>query len=208
MIKGVLFDFGGVILDLDMDYSRKLFKEKAGYDTINQHLNPYHQSGFWHSLEDGSIDEQTFIQNCLECSRPGTSKETIVECFSAFLVGIPKYKVEFLRGLGKQYPIYILSNTNPLAMNLLQPMFEETGFNMDEIFTKVFLSYEMKVMKPDPKIYQMAIEGTGFKPEELLFIDDNMTNVEAARAQGMNAEFYDIRGNLRDFVLDVIGKYN
>lgn len=206
MIKGILFDFGGVIADLDFDKCRKSFKEKAGFEDIDNFIDLFHQKGFWAELEQGRIGEEEFIEKCLEHSRPGATADTIFECFSDFIIGVKPEKAEFLREISRNYPIYILSNTNAVAQKVCRMKNEKLGFDLDSLFTKRFLSYEMGLMKPSPEIYLKAVEQTGFKAEELMFIDDSQKNIDAALAIGIQGVFYDVNSDLRETVLSALEK--
>ena len=204
MIKAVMFDLGGVLLDLDMEKCKKAFKEKAGFSTIDQFIDTYHQKGFWWELEAGRISAEEFIDKCLALSRPGTTAQTVKDCFNAFLEGVPEEKVVFLKKLSKQYPLYMLSNTNPVAMEACKEIFKRTDFRPEEIFTKLFLSYRMKMIKPEPDIYRTAIKEIGLPAEEILFIDDSRANLEAAQREGLRTAFYCPHTDLEKTVLDAL----
>lgn len=197
MIKAIAFDMGGVILDLDMDKCKEAFRTKAGMTSIDEYIDTFHQRGFWGDLEAGRIDAEEFFRITLELSAPGTTRQTVYECFREFIHGVPAEKVEFLKEIAQQYPIYLLSNTNPIALEVCQEIFREVGFEPEKIFTGMFLSYRMKLLKPAPRIYRQTIEGIGLPADEILFIDDSLTNVEAARREGMAAEYYEPGTDLR-----------
>lgn len=204
MIKAIAFDMGGVILDLDMEKCKEAFRTKAGMTSIDEYIDTFHQKGFWGDLEAGRIDAEEFFRITLELSAPGTTRETIYECFKEFIHGVPADKVEFLKEISRQYPIYLLSNTNPLAMEVCRDLFVGIGFYPEEIFTKMFLSFQMKMLKPSPEIYRAAIEGIGLPADEILFIDDSYTNVEAAAGEGMKAVYYEPGSNLRALTLSAL----
>lgn len=205
MIKAVVFDLGGVLLDLDMEKCKEAFREKAGFTTIDQYIDTFHQKGFWGELEGGTIGAEEFIGKCIENSRPGTTKDTVLDCFREFLEGIPAEKVDFLKELSGKYPLYLLSNTNPVAMDICKEIFSDAGFSPEEVFTKQFLSYEMKLMKPSPEIYRKAIEEIAFPADEILFIDDSQTNLEAAAREGIQTLHYIPGTDLRKAVMDRLG---
>lgn len=197
MIKAVVFDMGGVLLDLDMEKCKEAFRTKAGMTSIDEYIDTFHQKGFWGDLEAGRIDSGEFIRKSLELSAPGTTRETILDCFREFIHGFPAEKVAFLKELSKEYPLYLLSNTNPVAMEVCEGLFREVDFNPDELFTKKFLSFEMKMLKPSPEIFRKAIEEIGLPAGEILFIDDSRANIEAAAREGLVACYYEPFSDLR-----------
>ena len=92
--------------------------------------------------------------------------------------------------LDMDYLVCILSNNNPIAMNRSHKLWEEKGLDYKNIFKEEFISCEMHMLKPGQEIYLEAIRRTGRKPEEILFVDDSLSNVEAAKKAGMNADLY------------------
>lgn len=190
MIKAVIFDIGGVIVGLDFDRAVRSFKEKAGFETIDQYLDPWHQKGFFRDLESGALSEEDFYTKCLPLCKPGVDKEIFYTCLDDFLTDIDEDKVELIKKLHEKYDLYLLSNNNPISMRCVESMFERYGIAMDKYFKKRFISSEMKMVKPDLEIYEAAIAGTGCAPDELFFIDDSKINVDTASSLGIHTCFY------------------
>lgn len=200
MIKAIVFDIGGVLLDLDLEICKKSFRERIGFETIDEYIDTYCQKGFWGDFESGVIDSQGFIDKCIENSRPGTTPQDVVSCFNDFLIGVDKEKVDYLKDLSTRYPLYILSNNNPIAMKKIRSFFLENGADMDDIFTGMFLSYEMKVMKPSGEIFLRMIDSIGLAPQEILFVDDSGRNIEAAKKYGISTLYYKLQTDLAEAV--------
>ena len=185
MIKAVVFDMGGVIVRLDMDRCIANFKELAGFADIEDYLDRFHQKGFISDLEEGLLTEEEFYHECLRHSRPGTTVETVRHCFCSLLDGLEDETLDVIRSLCGRYPLYILSNNNPVSRKYFCEMMTERGLDPAEVFAKEFYSYEMHLLKPVREVYEHVVESVGVKPEEILFIDDARDNVEAARAVGI-----------------------
>ncbi|MBO4917859.1 MAG: HAD family phosphatase [Bacteroidales bacterium] len=185
MIKAIVFDMGGVIVRLNMDRCISNFKELAGFEDIEDYLDRFHQKGFISDLEEGKTQPEDFYRECLEHSRPGTTVETACYCFCSLLDGLEGDTLDLIRSLRCRYDLYVLSNNNPVSRGYFREMMKEQGLDPQEVFTKEFYSYELKMLKPSREIYERVIEGVGTRPEEILFIDDARDNIEAAKATGI-----------------------
>ena len=190
MIKAVVFDMGGVIFRLNVPRCINNFKTKAGFMDIEDFINIYQQQGFIGEFEAGKIDEDGFYANCLAHSRPGTSRQTISECFCSLLDGTNEDAVELIRSIRGKYRLFLLSNNNPISLALLGEELAKKGLPIDETFEKKFCSFQLKMQKPGKEIYLKAIEGIGCDPSEILFIDDSPANLQTARELGIRTLQY------------------
>ncbi|WP_304644718.1 HAD family phosphatase [uncultured Duncaniella sp.] len=188
MIKNLLFDLGGVIMDLDRDRCVRAF-ERLGMKDADDFLGVYGQKGAFLALESGKIDADEFHRQVRPMiDRPEVSDEEIDNAFNEFLVGIPVARLEALRALRKDYKIYLLSNTNPIMINSrIAEEFRKEGFEMADYFDGIFTSYEAGCCKPGKEIFDYTEREGHIKPDETLFFDDSQANVDAARSYGLNA---------------------
>ena len=196
MIKGIIFDLGGVLVDLDLEICRTNFKSILGYEKIDEILDACHQKGIYALLEEGSISEDEFKKAILKDSVKGSTAEDIDKCMFSLLSSMPEYKAELLRKLAKEYPLYLLSNNNPIAMRRSVEIFKEYDLDFSTLFEKLFLSYRMKKLKPNSEIYKEVIADLKGDPSEYIFIDDSMSNVQAAAELGIRALYYNIGDDL------------
>ncbi|MCX4369692.1 MAG: HAD family phosphatase [Duncaniella sp.] len=189
MIKNLLFDLGGVIMDLDRDRCVRAF-EALGMRDAEDFLGVYGQKGAFLALERGDIDADEFRREIRPLFDREVTDEEIDSAFNQFLTGIPQERLRALRQLRKRYGVYLLSNTNPIMMNgfIAEQFRQEEGMEMKDYFDGVVASYVAKCYKPDREIFDYACEKCGIKPEETLFFDDSQANVDAARALGFYAE--------------------
>lgn len=190
MIKAVIFDMGGVLVDLDIEDCKKTFKELLGYNDIDTIIDACHQKGIYGDLEEGKLSADEFRSIVLAGSRPGASPEQVDEAMSHILVGIAPYKGEMLKRLSEKYELYMLSNNNPICLPYSRKMFEEAGVPLENIFRKCFFSFDMKALKPSETFYKEVINQIGLPAEQMLFIDDSMKNVEGSVAAGLPAVYY------------------
>lgn len=188
MIKNLLFDLGGVIMDLDRDRCVRAF-EALGMKKADEFLGVYGQKGDFLALEKGEIDAGEFRRRIRPLFGRPVADEEIDKAFNKFLVGIPPERLMALRRLREHYGVYLLSNTNPIMMDgVIAEQFRQEGLDMSSYFDGIVASYKAKCYKPDRAIFDYACRHCGIRPEETLFLDDSIANVEAARALGFHAE--------------------
>jgi FMN phosphatase YigB (HAD superfamily) len=190
MTKAIIFDLGGVLVDLDFSSCVKHFKEDIGYDKITEILDPSHQKGIYSDLEEGLLPPDAFRNLILSESRPGSTPEQVDRCMWSLLVGMDSYKVQYLNDLSKKYGLYILSNNNPVSMQRCHEVFTLSGLDYKHVFKKEFISYQMKLLKPGQAIYREVVRQIGFPADQLLFIDDSLSNVQAAESVGIPSLHY------------------
>lgn len=190
MPKAIVFDLGGVLIDLDTGRCIRAFVEKLGYERIRELLDPCHQKGIYGDMEAGLITEDEFRAEVLRESRPGAVPADVDRCMAELLAGMDPAKVMLLERLSRDYPLYALSNNNEISVKRMHEIYEENGLDWRHIFRKEFISSRMKLLKPSRAIFRAAAAEIGVPPEDILFIDDSESNVEAARAAGWNAVLY------------------
>lgn len=200
MIRAIVFDMGGVFIDLDKERCVNNFR-KLGMGNIEEYLDAYHQRGFFRDLEKGTITEEDFYRQCIALAAPGTTSDDVQKAFLSFVDGIQPYKLDLIKELREKYSLYVLSNNNPIVVRDFNLNCSEFGVTFDNSFKKCYFSYELKLIKPDPEFFRYVIDDIGLPAEELLFVDDSQANIDAARAQGMTCLWYDISTNLRECVL-------
>lgn len=204
-IKAIIFDMGGVLVDLDIEACKSAFKSLLDYHKIDEIIDPCHQKGIYGDLEGGVLSADDFRRKVLEESRPGSSPELVDQAMWHILSGISPYKAELLCNLAQNYDLYLLSNNNPICIPHSRRMFEDAGAPLDKIFRKCFLSHEMKALKPSESFYKAVIEQIGLPSEQMLFIDDSQRNVDASIAVGMPAVYYEPGTDLSALLADVLG---
>lgn len=184
-IKNVIFDLGGVLVDLDIDRCTAAFRA-LGMPRVAALINPYYPAEMIGRLERGDI---SFHEACEQMrrldNRPEVTDAEIAGAYGAFLVEVPVAKlrqVARLREAGIR--TYVLSNNNPASMEVIRGEFTADGRTMDDYFDKIYLSYELHELKPAEAIFRKVIADSGVVPAQTLFIDDGQKNIDAAQALG------------------------
>lgn len=195
---------GGVLVDLDIEDCKNVFKERLGYYDIDEIIDACHQKGIYGDLEEGTLSADGFRSIVLAGSRPDAVAEDVDEAMSHILVGIEPYKVELLKRLSENYELYMLSNNNPICIRYSRKMFEDAGIPLESIFRKCYFSYEMKALKPSEAFYRKVVSDIGLPADQMLFIDDSMKNVEGSVAAGLPAVFYQPGNDLAALLEDVL----
>lgn len=183
-IKNILFDLGGVIMDIEKQRCVDAFK-KIGLTDADKFFGDYGQGGPFGQLEEGTITAAQWREQVRSLIGKSVSDNDIDNAFMAFLIGIPVYRLENLRLLRKKYRIYLLSNTNPVMWNAyIADQFCREGLTRNDYFDGMVTSFEARALKPSADIFDYTAKTLSIKPEETIFIDDSKSNCDAAAALG------------------------
>lgn len=185
MIRNLVFDFGGVIADFDFERALAAFA-RIGLRHPERYLDSFHQKDFFRALESGGIDADEFVRRLNGCADRKISYDDAREAWIGFfLLPVPPERLEMLERLRSRYRLYVLSNTNPFVMSWARSSaFTPAGRPLDDYFDKLYLSYEMKCMKPGREIFDRMAADAPLRPGETLYIDDSAANAAAGAALG------------------------
>ena len=201
-ISTLIFDLGGVIVDLDLAKCIQNFKE-LGLENIEQYLSNFGQKDFFMQFEKGQIGIPAFRNEIRKLAGTELSDAQIDKAWCSFLTQIPVEKLHLLSELKKKYRLLLLSNTNPLHIETaVAAEFSKTGKTMQDFFDKCYLSYEMGMVKPDVEIFEALLADAQLKAEECLFLDDGKKNIDTAAALGIQTYWVKPNENL-NFLLDI-----
>lgn len=186
-ITNVVFDFGGVVAPADLGIVIDRFKA-LGFENVEEYLNMVRQHGIFGDFETGLIDKEGFRSGVSKEAGREVSMEECRHAYMGFFSTVPERNLDLFRKLRAEgYRLSLLSNTNPFVMEwALSKAFDGHGHSLDDYLDSIYASYEMKVMKPDARIFRMMLESEKAVPSQVLFIDDGPKNVAAAKALGIN----------------------
>ncbi len=186
-IKNVVLDFGGVILDLDINKTHQEF-QKFGLNNISSD----HLRKNLFDFESGLINEEKITAIFKKEIPLDIDDNSFVNAWCAMLKDLPQHRVDFLYKFGKDHPLYLLSNTNSIHINFLRNRENEKFEKFEDSFTKVFYSYQMNSRKPDAVIFEQLINDLEINPKETLFVDDMLDNIETAKKLGFQTWYFDV----------------
>ena len=195
-IKNIVFDLGGVLVDLDFKNAINGLQQ-AGFANVKEQLQAFDQDGIFKKFELGEIDSDQFRTAIRENSTVTLTDEEVDTLWNSMLLEVPRKKLELILDLRSKYMVYLLSNTNAIHWDYVcKNAFKYRGFRVNDYFEETFLSYEMHLAKPDKAIFEKVLHEANLLPEETLFIDDSEANCKAAEELGIHAHHYHIGEDL------------
>lgn len=191
-IKAVVFDLGGVVIDLQRQAAVDALSE-LGVPGVDKLLGEYEQNGPFRDLETGRLTAAAFFDYLRSLAKGNGSAApediALQTAFNAFLVGLPVerlHRIQEVRQAG--YAAYVLSNTNPVMFNSwIAEAFAQDGLRINDYFDGVVTSFQEGMCKPDPALFKRVLTRYGLTPASTLMLDDSAANCEAARSVGMQA---------------------
>ena len=194
----MVFDWGGVLVDLDVEGCIKAF-ENAGVADVRTLITGTNEAGLFRHYECGDISTAEFREGVRRLTRRSLPDEVIDRLWNMEVLDIPEEKLRLLLDLSGRYNLYLLSNTNELHWETASPrVFRYEGTDVRSCFKQIFLSYRMRMAKPDPAIFRQLLSEAVLNPEETLFIDDAEVNCRSAASVGMQTVHYVPGSDLSD----------
>lgn len=184
-INTLIFDLGGVIVDLDLERTLKEFVNLSGLPEKDV-VDIYVRHPAFQAYETGKIGEETFRDAIREMFNVHSTDAEINRCWNAMLLGIPDRKLDMLTRLKKHFTTIALSNTNSIHLSYLNEVILK-GQRLGDYFHHAHYSHELGLRKPDPAIYEVVLQKHQLSPEKAFFLDDNADNIAAAKGVGMQA---------------------
>ncbi len=181
-----MFDLGGVIMTIDQPSAVERFKE-IGLKDADTRLDPYTQSGIFGDLEEGKITDREFIRELSKLVGRELSYDECKYAWRGYTKEVPMRNIKVLDKLKNMgYRLILISNTNPFMMDwAMSSDFSGDGRPLSAFFDSLYMSYKMKVMKPNERMFSEIIRQEGINPEETLFVDDGPKNVSMGKALGL-----------------------
>jgi epoxide hydrolase-like predicted phosphatase len=187
-IKNVIFDLGGVIINLDLNRTIKEFN-RISEEPFEKIYTQAAQTELFNLLDKGKISEKDFFSELKKQIGYSDSDDLILKAWNAMLLDVPEKRLDILVEMKHNYNTYLLSNTCETHINAFEKELQkEHGIkNFNDYFDKVYYSCRVGMRKPDKEIFEFVLSENDLKPEETVFIDDSIQHVQGAGACGINA---------------------
>lgn len=186
--KAIIFDLGGVILNIDYNLTRKAF-ENAGIQNFHDMYSQASADELFSNLETGKISNDNFYKEFNKRAGSNLPPGEIKNAWNELLLTFRENSLKFLDSIRSKYNLYLLSNTNHIHLDAFNKIYyqAERSKAFEKHFDKAYYSCEMGLRKPNADIYEFVLKENNLNPSETLFVDDSVQNVEAARLAGMQA---------------------
>jgi glucose-1-phosphatase len=197
-IKNIIFDFGGVICDLDIARTEKKFIEFGPVKSIDT-SSPENSSLRFDILveqyEKGAVSSEKFREIIKNHYQTTPTDAAIDDTWNALLVGIPGQRLYLLEEIRTHYRIFLLSNSNEIHyLHYLHDFRGKTGYqDFDDLFERSYFSFKIHLSKPGKEIFEFVLKESRLDPDQTLFIDDTLKHIETARILGINGYHLDIQ---------------
>jgi len=202
-IKNIIFDLGGVIIDIFPERSVEAFGKLCRGKVTLENIFPENESIFL-EYELGNVSGDEFIEgikknyNCRD-----VDNQALSDAWCALIGDPDPVRFKLLEKIKKNYRTFVLSNTNVKHIERVHEVMEKSlpGKSFESYFEKCFYSQDMHLHKHDTEIYLQVISDTGIIPEETLFIDDRAGNFTGAKKAGLNTYHLTGREKITDLFL-------
>ena len=187
-IKNLIIDLGGVLINLTRNRCIEAF-ENLGVENIREQItNNYQHKDLFERLELGTISVEQFRDDIRALSGKPLTDEQIDTAWIAMLGDVPENKLRLLLELRERYNTMLLSNTNELHWKWSEDTyFSYQGLCAQDFFHKIYLSYELHMLKPNADIFEYVLKDSNLLAEETMLIDDASVNCRAAKLLGMKS---------------------
>ncbi len=183
--KAIIFDLGGVLLDIDFRLTEKAFTD-LGVNNFSDFFNQFHSNSLFKKLETG-VDEALFYDEFRAGTGLSLSDEQIKDAWNALLLDFRVESLAVLPQLKNKYQLYLLSNTNEIHLQEFQHRYTllQQNQEFDALFDAAYYSHRIGHRKPNASAFEFVINTHELNPAETIFIDDSINNIEAAKQLGL-----------------------
>ncbi|PQB07745.1 hypothetical protein BST83_11720 [Polaribacter filamentus] len=195
-IKNIIFDLGGVIMNLDVPKTIIEF-EKIGITNIVNNTGHHYTDPIFYDFEIGKVSEFEFIEKLKSISILDPSTNEVIEAWNAMILDMPSERIDILLNLKENYKIFLLSNTNSIHQKkFISEVNEENNISFNDLFQKAYYSFEVGIRKPDKEVFEFTLNDSNLNPKETLFVDDSIDNIKAAQDIGIQTYHIDGKNSI------------
>jgi len=184
-ISTIIFDLGGVIMDIDVKQTLHAFS-RLGLNDVQQYFGHGFAASFFSDHEAGRISDEKFVGEIKNLIGRPVADGAVIDAWNALLLRFPPERIALLGDLKSRYRLFLYSNTNAIHKEKFSEMYRLTfPGELEDHFEKAYFSHELGQRKPDPAGYEQIIRENRLDPAQTLFVDDALINVEGAVKAGL-----------------------
>ncbi len=200
-IENIIFDLGGVILDIDIIGVIEKFKQ-IGIGPFENKFGIINGNSIFKEYEVGKISTFEFRNELRKFSKSEFSDEQFDQIWNSIILNFPKENISIVEKLKTEYKTFLMSNTNALHCDYFNNLLgkQSNYHNLDQLFEKVYYSHDLGMRKPEPCFYELILIENNLNPKSTLFVDDFQENIEAAAALGLQTIHIKEGTKLKDFI--------
>lgn len=186
-IENIIFDLGGVIIDIDYKLTTKAFTN-LGLTNFDEMYSQAAQTGLFDRLEKGLCSPSYFVNALLDYLPAGITPNQVVAAWNAMIIGFPMENLNLLKSLKDKYRVFLLSNTNEIHIQYFHRKLSQIvpENNLESFFEKVYYSSEVNMRKPDVEIFDLVCDENELDRSRTVFIDDTLQHIDGAKTAGIN----------------------
>jgi FMN phosphatase YigB (HAD superfamily) len=203
MVQNIIFDLGGVLLNIDYQRTIAAFQE-LGIKDFEKVYSQANQINLFNDLEIGKIEPSEFYDGIRKLAGINSTDESIKKAWNAMLLDFPIERFEFLNQVALEFNIYLLSNTNQIHLEEFNHIIssQHNGADLKDYFIEVYYSHVIGHRKPSEQAFECIIDAHELKKEETIFIDDSFQHIEGAEKVGIKSYWLD---TTTETVIDKLG---
>ena len=200
--KAIIFDLGGVLLNIDYKLTIDAF-EKLGVKNTASFYGKKVQNPIFDKIEMGEISPKAFLE-LLQKQTHNASLKEVENAWNAMLLDLPQKRLECIKKLKNTYKIFLLSNTNKIHMNAFKRNIGNTKWSeFISLFDKMYLSHDIGYRKPNKEAFQIILKENDLQKIEVVFIDDSLQHIKAAENLGIKCHYLQETEDITEIFLDI-----
>lgn len=184
--KNIIFDFGGVFIEVDYHKTAAAFKA-LGITNFDDLYSQHEASSLFQNLETGKLSPQDFCGAIRQISQKELNDNAIISAWNAMLGQYLPTEINILSELKNQYRLILFSNTNEIHYNAFVQLYQQhiNKKPFHEFFHSVYYSHQCGYRKPDKESFHSLLQQEHIAAEQTLFIDDTLVNCIGATEAGI-----------------------
>lgn len=200
-IKNIVFDLGGVIINLDITKTIKEFNQfsQVPFESVYTQLE---QNPIFDLFDKGQISELDFFNQLTSAVNTKANYSQMVNAWNAMLLDFPTHRLQLLKDLKPKYKLFLLSNTNETHITEFENQLHQThGYpNLNSFFEKVYYSCRIGMRKPDTEIFKFVLNQNQLIASETIFIDDSPQHVKGAESSGIKGYLLNQNRDIKELI--------